>query len=83
MFFIPDFLQFGIIYLSLHCIFNKGSVVQLYRTSDSGSEGLGLESQRGHNKKSILNKLKKTVSSIASGFFYQIPLPLSLRRGVR
>ena len=26
----------------------KGSVVQLYRTSDSGSEGLGLESQRGH-----------------------------------
>ena len=48
MLFIPDFLQFGIIYLSLHCIFNKGSVVQLYRTSDSGSEGLGLESQRGH-----------------------------------
>ena len=27
---------------------NNGSVVQLYRTSDSGSEGLGLESRRGH-----------------------------------
>ena len=26
----------------------QGSVVQLYRTSDSGSEGRGLESRRGH-----------------------------------
>ncbi len=28
----------------------KGSVVQLYRTSDSGSEGQGLESLRGHEE---------------------------------
>ena len=27
---------------------NFGLVVQLYRTSDSGSEGRGLESRRGH-----------------------------------
>lgn len=34
--------------LSLHR--KKGSVVQLYRMSDSGSEDRGLESRRGHKK---------------------------------
>lgn len=29
---------------------SDGPVVQLYRTSDSGSEDRGLESHRGHNK---------------------------------
>ena len=39
-------------FVFLHSEKHQGSVVQLYRTSDSGSEGLGLESQRSHFFKS-------------------------------
>lgn len=35
----------------------KGSVAQLYSASDFGSEGWGLESLRGHNKKKSLDNL--------------------------
>jgi hypothetical protein len=35
----------------------KGSVAQLYRASDFGSEGRGLESLRGHKKKKRITKV--------------------------
>ena len=47
----------AIILLLLHL--QKGSVVQLYRTSDSGSEGHGLESRRGHEKSFVNNLFTK------------------------
>ena len=42
-----------VVYFSKKVYFcgQNGPVVQLYRTSDSGSEGQGLESLRGHKEK--------------------------------